>query len=57
MGGNTTEYTTELNPNTSEIIVLRGGDYNYHSAPGGRYDYYASDAFPTNGFRATLFLK
>lgn len=29
MGGNEAEFTTELNPGTSETVVLRGGDY-YH---------------------------
>ena len=27
MGGNEAEFTTELNPGTSETVVLRGGDY------------------------------
>ena len=39
MGGNTAEFTTELNPNTSETVVLRGGNYyNYFTAAGPRYD-------------------
>lgn len=28
MGGNEAEFTTELNPGTSETVVLRGGGYN-----------------------------
>ena len=28
MGGNEAEFTTELNPGTSETVVLRGGHYN-----------------------------
>ena len=30
MGGNEAEFTTELNPGTSETVVLRGGGYSYH---------------------------
>ena len=46
MGGNVAEFTTEINPNTSEPIVIRGGHYNSRSAAGNRYDYYAG----TTGF-------
>ncbi len=41
MGGNEAEFTTELNPGTSETVVLRGGDYNadYGDLPAGyRWD-------------------
>lgn len=39
MGGNEAEFTTELNPGTSETVVLRGGDYNYGGVPAGyRWD-------------------
>lgn len=41
MGGNEAEFTTELNPGTSETVVLRGGgyDYDYCDAPAGyRWD-------------------
>ena len=31
IGGNEAEFTTELNPGTSETVVLRGGRYNYHA--------------------------
>ena len=62
MGGNEAEFTTELNPGTSETVVLRGGyyyDYRYPVAPAGyRWDAdsgYANIIF--YGFRATLFLK
>ena len=56
MGGNVGEFTTELNPGTSETVVLRGGD-NYDSGPaGGRWDN-DSGAGSDYGFRATLFLK
>ncbi len=58
MGGNEAEFTTELNPGTSETVVLRGGDYNYHDDPAGyRWDRSSGNADVYNGFRATLFLK
>ena len=34
MGGNVGEFTTELNPGTSETVVLRGG-YNLNGVPAG----------------------
>jgi len=58
MGGNEAEFTTELNPGTSETVVLRGGDYIYPVNPAGsRWDDYSGGAFIYYGFRATLFLK
>lgn len=58
MGGNEAEFTTELNPGTSETVVLRGGDYYYNSVPAGyRWDISSGFAFVSDGFRATLFLK
>ena len=58
MGGNEAEFTTELNPGTSETDVLRGGSYYYGGPPaGGRWDVDSGDAFIRDGFRATLFLK
>lgn len=58
MGGNEAEFTTELNPGTSETVVLRGGDYYYCFDPAGiRWDYGSGSAHIVNGFRATLFLK
>ena len=45
MGGNTSEFTTELNPNTSETVVFRGGDYFNNDAAGGRCDYGAGVAY------------
>lgn len=57
MGGNEAEFTTELNPGTSETVVLRGGDY-YGGIPAGyRWDGSSGLAFILYGFRATLFLK
>ena len=57
MGGNEAEFTTELNPGTSETVVLRGGGY-YSSIPAGdRWDHSSGIANIAIGFRATLFLK
>ena len=58
MGGNVGEFTTELNPGTSETVVLRGG-FNYDgSTPAGyRWDGISGSAYSDCGFRATLFLK
>ena len=40
MGGNVVEFTTELNPNTSEAVVLRGSWYNDCYYPAGcRWDH------------------
>ena len=56
MGGNVGEFTTELNPGTSETVVLRGG--NYIVSPAGyRWDHGSGLAYSYYGFRATLFLK
>lgn len=57
MGGNESEFTTELNPGTSETVVVRGGDYNGGAPAGYRWDGGSGDAYITHGFRATLFLK
>ncbi len=58
MGGNEAEFTTELNPGTSETVVLRGGVYNYVYLPAGyRWDLNSGVAYIDGGFRATLFLK
>ena len=57
MGGNEAEFTTELNPGTSETVVLRGGNY-YNIGPAGyRWDNGSGGAYIAYGFRATLFLK
>ena len=57
MGGNEAEFTTELNPGTSETVVLRGG-YYYDGYPAGyRWDNGSGHAGIGYGFRATLFLK
>lgn len=59
MGGNEAEFTTELNPGTSETVVLRGGGYDYiFNLPAGyRWDNDSGYAGIYGGFRATLFLK
>lgn len=63
MGGNEAEFTTELNPGTSETVVLRGGSYYsdyadfYYFPAGYRWDIYSGSAHIDYGFRATLFLK
>ena len=46
MGGNEAEFTTELNPGTSETVVLRGGDCNYVYGPAGyRWDNRSGNAY------------
>ena len=57
MGGNVGEFTTELNPGTSETVVLRGGDHNFNYPAGYRWDHGSGSAVSYYGFRATLFLK
>ena len=57
MGGNEAEFTTELNPGTSETVVLRGGNYVINGPAGYRWDFLSGDAIIGYGFRATLFLK
>jgi Tfp pilus assembly protein PilE len=54
MGGNEVEFTTELNPGTSETVVLRGGNYNNNNPAGNRWDNNSGNANINNGFRATL---
>ena len=56
MGGNEAEFTTELNPGTSETVVLRGGYYS-NTPAGHRWDIFSGYAHIDYGFRATLFLK
>ena len=57
MGGNEAEFTTELNPGTSETVVLRGGSYSGSVPAGYRWDNLSGYAYVSYGFRATLFLK
>lgn len=57
MGGNVGEFTTELNPGTSETVVLRGGYNIYNNPAGHRWDSSSGAATSYYGFRATLFLK
>ena len=57
MGGNVGEFTTELNPGTSETVVLRDGNDGNSNPAGHRWDNPSGDADSNYGFRATLFLK
>ena len=57
MGGNVGEFTTELNPGTSDTVVLRGGYSNINVPAGFRWDNNSGIAYSVYGFRATLFLK
>ena len=57
MGGNVGEFTTELNPGTSETVVLRGGYGDFNGPAGYRWDVHSGNASSFCGFRATLFLK
>ena len=59
IGGNKAEFTTELNPGTSQTVVLRGGSYDYYglNPAGYRWDIFSGHAGIDDGFRATLFLK
>lgn len=57
MGGNVGEFTTELNPGTSETVVLRGGVDVSNNPAGYRWDSISGVASSNCGFRATLFLK
>ena len=59
IGGNVGEFTTEINPGTSETVVLRGGYYsNDGNHPAGyRWDNNSGNADYYCGFRTTLFLK
>lgn len=58
MGGNVGEFTTELNPGTSETVVVRGGNSYVNDDPAGyRWDVTSGSAISYYGFRATLFLK
>lgn len=57
IGGNEAEFTTELNPGTSETVVRRGGNYYDYGPAGYRWDFGSGYAGIGYGFRATLFLK
>lgn len=49
MGGNEAEFTTELNPGTSETVVLRGGGYYDYYPAGYRWDCGSGYAFLPTG--------
>ena len=58
MGGNVGEFTTEINPETGESVVLRGGNYSDSTNPAGtRWDDPPTATSTYYGFRTTLFLK
>ena len=61
MGGNVSEYTTELNPLTNgdndATDILRGGNYNANTTPGHRGDIDSLSTRQYFGFRTTLFIK
>ena len=57
MGGNVTEFTTELNPNTFESVVFRGGYYLYNDVAGHRFDYNAGYADSTSRFSCHFIAK
>ena len=58
MGGNEVEFTTELKPNTTENIIVRGGSYYVNNCPAGyRWDDELDDTGNSYGFRSTLFLR
>ena len=49
MGGNEAEFTTELNPGTSETVVLRGGSYDNVGPAGYRWDKVSGSATLASG--------
>ena len=61
MGGNVSEFTTELNPLTNgdndATAILRGGNYNANTTPGYRGDCDSISTRAYFGFRTTLFIK
>ena len=54
MGGNVTEFTTEINPSVYDPTILRGGS---NPPAGYRFDDSAGNSGSNYGFRVTLFLK
>ena len=57
MGGNVAEFTTELNPNTSESVVLRGGSYSTNFAAASRCDLVAGISGSGGRFSRHFVLK
>ena len=57
MGGNVAEFTTEVIPENTESIVLRGGTYANSYLAGRRSDFRAGSVISDHGLRVTLFLK
>ena len=56
MGGNVSEFTTEVLPTTSEPVILRSSNYVDAGPAGQRNDNNTSNANSNNGLRATLIL-
>ena len=57
MGGNVSEFTTEVMPSTSEPVVLRGGYFGNYYPAGQRGDISIIGVSSNFGLRITLFLK
>ena len=58
MGGNVTEFTTEINPGTGAQSCCAVGTTSTGNNPAGnRFDGNAGGSYSNYGFRATLFLK
>ena len=55
MGGNEAEFTTELNPGTSETVVLRGGNYNNTGPAGTRWDVGSGGAYVSTSGSVPLY--
>ena len=54
MGGNIGEFTTEIQPETREPLIIRGGAYQRGGTAAYKWDVTSDKKY---GFRATLFLK
>ena len=57
MGGNIGEFTTELNVNTKNTLIMRSGMYYQCDFAGYRWHAYSGCIDSFCGFRTTLFLK
>ena len=55
MGGNEAEFTTELNPGTSETVVLRGGRYSNTGPAGTRWDVGSGGAYVSTSGSVPLY--
>lgn len=60
LAGNTSEFTTELNPlpnDADATVILHGSNYNHYKPAGYRGDSVANNVRDYFGFRATLFFQ